>query len=123
MPVELATSPIEVVINDVNAGAEQDGETAAAQWGKKEAEAKGAKGDAGGSAGAKSAAKSDDADWHAKPEAAKKASGGKKASGRVDLTPSPRAPPARRSSRLSTRGAAGRRTTRARRRRAPSRAS
>ena len=89
MPVELATSPIEVVINDVNAGAEQDGETAAAQWGKKEAEAKGAKGDAGGSAGAKSAAKSDDADWHAKPEAAKKASGGKKASGRVDLTPLP----------------------------------
>ena len=35
--MELATSPLEVVINDVNDEAAEEGETAASQWGKKEA--------------------------------------------------------------------------------------
>ena len=39
MPVELATSPLEVVINDVNDDPSTGDDTAAAQWGKKEAAA------------------------------------------------------------------------------------
>ena len=85
MPVELATSPLEVVINDVNEDAMGD-DTAAAQWGKKEAaEGAGSKGDG----------KSDAKDWKDKPTASSKdsgggkGSGGKKSGGRVDLTPLP----------------------------------
>ena len=85
MPVELATSPLEVVINDVNDDAMGD-DTAAAQWGKKEA-----------AAAEKSDGKSDAKDWKDKPVSsgkesaagAKAGSEKKKSGGRVDLTPLP----------------------------------
>ena len=80
MPVELATSPLEVVINDVNDELAEEGETAASQWGKKEAaETEGS---------APKGNKSDGKDWHAKP-AAEKGGKGKGKGGRVDLTPLP----------------------------------
>ena len=85
MPVELATSPLEVVINDVNDDAMGD-DTAAAQWGKKEA-----------ASAEKSDGKSDAKDWKDKPVSsgkesaagAKAGSEKKKSGGRVDLTPLP----------------------------------
>ena len=87
MPVELATSPLEVVINDVNDDAMGD-DTAAAQWGKKEA-----------ANAEKSDGKSDTKDWKDKPEVSSGEKSGKesknsgsekkKSGGRVDLTPLP----------------------------------
>ena len=87
MPVELATSPLEVVINDVNDDAMGD-DTAAAQWGKKEA-----------ANAEKSDGKSDAKDWKDKPEVSSGEKSGKesknsgsekkKSGGRVDLTPLP----------------------------------
>lgn len=88
MPVELATSPLEVVINDVNEGDISGEETAASLWGKKEAAA-----NPNANAGDQTQPKKDDKDWHAKPTtatAAGKPTGGtKKGGGRVDLTPLP----------------------------------
>lgn len=99
MPVELATSPLEIVINDVNDDPSTGEDTAAAQWGKKEAAA-----NANANADKKSDGKRDDAkDWKDKPhpdtsegsqakDAANKPgakSGGKRSGGRVDLTPLP----------------------------------
>ena len=61
MPVELATSPLEVVINDVNEelNASEEG---GGQWGKKENDAPEFKGKGKGDGN-----KSDGRDWHAKP--------------------------------------------------------
>ena len=95
MPVELATSPLEVVINDVNDDPSTGDDTAAAQWGKKEAAA-----GAAAAADKKSDGKGDAKDWKDKPadtsegsakDAAKPGakSGGKRSGGRVDLTPLP----------------------------------
>ena len=66
------------MINDVNDELAEEGETAASQWGKKEAaETEGS---------APKGNKSDGKDWHAKP-AAEKGGKGKGKGGRVDLTP------------------------------------
>ena len=62
MPVELATSPLEVVINDVNDDPSTGEDTAAAQWGKKEAAA-----GATANADKKSDGKGDAKDWKDKP--------------------------------------------------------
>ena len=85
MPVELATSPLEVVLNGANEEAAGD-DTAAAQWGKKEAAA------AETNAGARSDGKSDASkDWKDKPgvSTTKETKKEKKSGGRVDLTPLP----------------------------------
>jgi len=107
MPVELASSPLEVVINDVNEENSVGEETAASLWGKKEAQAL-ASASSDGAAGAAptgGAQKQEDKDWHAKPTSDNKAGGaaagggqgkggqqkggGKGGAGRVDLTPLP----------------------------------
>ena len=108
MPVELATSPLEVVINDVNEeGDDGEGAGGGGQWGKKSSN----DGDSsdykqsGGKGGNKGEGnKSDGRDWHAKPtqsgdsERKQGGKGGKGGEGggrkgggggRVDLTPLP----------------------------------
>ena len=81
--MELATSPVEVVINEVNSEALASmGAEADAQWGKKPAEP---------AAAAAAAPEKGDKDWNEKKaaDAAKAAAKAGKKGGKVDLTPLP----------------------------------